>query len=203
VNRPVCVLVGMMGAGKTTVGGLVAESLGVPFLDVDDTIVATAGKPIPEIFIDEGEDHFRALERAAVADAVDGFDGVLALGGGAILAEETRKKLAGQTVVYLSVEVADALKRVGLGAGRPMLAMNPRTTLRHLLDLRRPLYEEVATVVVRTDGRTPEDITADVLTVIGTSSRNVIGASSRNVIGTTSGKLSPQDGSDTTSSGKL
>jgi len=163
VTKPVCVLVGMMGAGKTTVGELVAETLGVPFLDVDDTIAATAGKPIPEIFIDDGEDHFRALERAAVADAVDGFEGVLALGGGAILATETRKKLVGQTVVYLSVEVADALKRVGLGVGRPMLAMNPRATLRHLLDQRRPLYEEVATVVVRTDGLTAEEVAAEVL----------------------------------------
>jgi shikimate kinase len=187
VSKPVCVLVGMMGAGKTTVGELLASALGVPFLDVDDTIAATAGKPIPEIFIDDGEEHFRALERDAVADAVDGFEGVLALGGGAVLAEETRKKLVGQTVVYLSVEVADALKRVGLGAGRPMLAMNPRATLRHLLDQRRPLYEGVATVVVCTDGRSPDDITAEVLAVIGTAS----------------GKSLPQHGSDTTTSRKL
>ena len=166
MSKPVCVLVGMMGAGKTTVGGLVAEALGVPFLDVDDTIAATAGKPIPEIFIDDGEDQFRALERAAVADAVDGFEGVLALGGGAVLAAETRKKLIGQTVVYLSVEVADALKRVGLGVGRPMLAMNPRATLRHLLDQRRPLYEEVATVVVRTDGLTVEEVAAELLAAL-------------------------------------
>jgi shikimate kinase len=165
-RRPVCVFVGMMGAGKTTVGQLVAAALGVPFLDVDDDIEATAGKPIPEIFIDDGEEHFRALERAAVAAAVDRFEGVLTLGGGAILAAETRKKLVGHTVVYLSVEVADAIQRVGLGVGRPMLAMNPRATLRHLLDQRRPLYEEVATVVVRTDGRTPDEVTAEVLAAL-------------------------------------
>jgi shikimate kinase len=163
MNGPHVVMVGIMGAGKTTVGGLVATALGMDFRDLDAYIEMVAGKPIPDIFIDDGEDHFRALERAAVADAVDGFQGVLALGGGAILAAETRKKLIGQTVVYLSVEVSDALKRVGLGAGRPMLAMNPRATLRHLLDQRRPLYEEVATVVVRTDGRTPDEVTTQVL----------------------------------------
>jgi shikimate kinase len=162
------VFVGVMGAGKTTVGQLVADRLGVPFLDVDSDIEAVAGKPIPEIFIDDGEAHFRALEREAVARALATFDGVLALGGGAIMADETRKRLLDHTVVYLSVEVADAIKRVGLGTGRPMLKMNPRATLRHLLDLRRPLYEEVATVVVRTDGRTPDEVTAAVLAELPT-----------------------------------
>jgi shikimate kinase len=147
----------------------VANRLGVPFLDVDDTIEATAGKPIPDIFIDDGEDHFRALERAAVAAALDGFDGVLALGGGAVMADEIRKRLADHVVVYLAVEVADAISRVGLGVGRPMLAMNPRATLRHLLDQRRPLYEEVATAVVRTDGRTPELVADEVVAALSGS----------------------------------
>jgi shikimate kinase len=167
--RPVCVFVGMMGAGKTTIGHLVADRLGVPFLDVDDTIAATAGKPIPEIFIDDGEDHFRALERAAIATALAGFDGVLALGGGAVMADETRKLLAEHTVVYLSVEVADAVKRVGLGVGRPMLKMNPRATLRHLLDLRRPLYDEVASVVVRTDALTVDEVADAVMAALSAS----------------------------------
>ncbi|WP_426505908.1 shikimate kinase [Dactylosporangium sp. McL0621] len=155
---PRAVLVGAPGAGKTTVGELLAERLGVDFRDADALIEAAAGKPIPEIFFDEGEDHFRALERATIGTALESFDGVLALGGGAILAEETRKALAGHTVVYLSVEFADAMSRVGLGAGRPLLALNPRATLKHLLDQRRPLYEEVASVTVPTDGRTPEEI---------------------------------------------
>jgi shikimate kinase len=165
--RPICVFVGMMGAGKTTIGQLLAARLGVPFLDVDSDIEAAAGKPIPEIFIDDGEAHFRALERAAVAAALENFAGVLALGGGAVMADETRRLLAEHTVVYLSVEVADAVKRVGLGAGRPMLKMNPRATLRHLLDQRRPLYEEVASVVVRTDTLTPDEVADEVTGALG------------------------------------
>lgn len=151
-------LVGPPGAGKTTVGALLALALDVAFRDADADIEATAGKPIPEIFIDLGEEHFRALERAAVAAALASFDGVLALGGGAILAAETRDLLTGHTVVYLSVELSDAVSRVGLGAGRPLLALNPRATLKYLLDQRRPLYEQVATVTVATGGRTPEEI---------------------------------------------
>jgi shikimate kinase len=164
---PVCVLVGVMGAGKSTVGGLLAQRLGVDFLDVDTVIEQSAGKPISEIFIDEGEAHFRDLERRAVAAALASAGGVVALGGGAILAEQTRDALAGNPVVYLSVELADAIKRVGLGQGRPLLALNPRATLKHLLDQRRPLYEKVATHVVRTGGRTPEEIADEIAALLG------------------------------------
>jgi shikimate kinase len=160
---PRAVLIGPPGAGKTTIGGLLAEALELPFRDTDDDIEATAGKPVPEIFIDDGEAHFRALERTAVAAALTCFDGVLALGGGAIMAAETREVLRGHPVVFLSVELSDAVRRVGLGAGRPLLAVNPRATLRHLLDQRRPLYQEVAVHTVTTDGRLPTDIATEVL----------------------------------------
>jgi shikimate kinase len=161
-TRPVCVLVGPPGSGKTTVGVLVAQELGVPFRDVDADIEAIAGKPIPEIFADYGEEHFRALERQAVAAALDGFGGVLALGGGAVMAPVTRERLRGHTVVYLSVELPDAAARVGLGANRPLLAVNPRATLGRLIETRRPLYEQVATVTVPTGGRTPKQVAAEV-----------------------------------------
>ncbi|GHJ08920.1 shikimate kinase [Micromonospora humidisoli] len=166
MTKPVCVLVGAPGSGKSTVGAELATLLGVAFRDTDADIEQMAGKPIPEIFIDEGEAHFRALERAAVLAALTSHAGVLALGGGAILAEENRAALVGHTVVHLSVELTDAVKRVGLGAGRPLLSVNPRATLKHLMDQRRPLYAEVATATVVTDGRTPEEIAAEIVTLI-------------------------------------
>jgi shikimate kinase len=165
-TAPVCVLVGAPGSGKTSTGQALAALLGVAFRDTDGDIEARAGKPIPEIFVDDGEAHFRTLERAAVAAALASFDGVLALGGGAVLAERTRAALAGHTVIHLSVELPDALRRVGLGAGRPLLAINPRATLRHLLDQRRPLYAEVATATVVTDGRTPEQVAEEIATLL-------------------------------------
>ena len=165
-TRPVCVLVGAPGSGKTTVGQALAAALGVEFRDTDLDIEQLAGKPIPEIFIDEGEAHFRTLERAAVAAALASCGGVLALGGGAILAEENRAALIGHTVVHLSVELPDAVKRVGLGAGRPLLAINPRATLKHLMEQRRPLYAEVATATVVTDGRTPEELATEIAALL-------------------------------------
>lgn len=164
--KPLAVIVGAPGAGKSTIGLALASELGVSFRDTDSDIESAAGKPIPDIFVDEGEEHFRALERYAVAKALSDHDGVLALGGGSVLAAETRALLKEHAVIYLAVELADAVHRVGLDSGRPLLMVNPRATLRFLLEQRRPLYEEVATHTVDTAGRSPEEITAEIVKVL-------------------------------------
>lgn len=160
---PAVVLVGPPGAGKSTVGRLLAERLGTAYRDTDADVEASAGKPISEIFIDEGEPHFRALERAAVRAALAEHDGVLSLGGGAVMDDGTRALLTGLPVVFLDVGLHDAVRRVGLDAPRPLLAVNPRQRWRELMDARRPLYTEVARVVVATDDRTPQDVAGTVL----------------------------------------
>ncbi|QTD97337.1 shikimate kinase [Streptomyces cyanogenus] len=156
---PAVVLVGPMGVGKSTVGQLLAERLGVGYRDTDEDIVAAEGRTIAEIFVDEGEAAFRALEKAAVRTALAEHPGVVALGGGAVLDPDTRALLAGHRVIYLSMEVEEAVRRTGLNVARPLLAVNPRKQWRELMEARRHLYEEVATVVVATDGRTPEEVT--------------------------------------------
>lgn len=160
---PLVVLVGPMGSGKSTVGELIAQRLGVSYRDTDADIVAAQGREISDIFVDEGEPYFRELERQAVTAAVAGHEGVLALGGGAVLDGTTRELLTGLPVAYLSMDVEEAVKRVGLGAARPLLAINPRRQWRELMEARRPLYTEVARVVVATDDRTPEEVAQAVL----------------------------------------
>jgi shikimate kinase len=166
VTAPVLVLVGPPGAGKTTVGRLAAERLGVEFRDTDADIERLAGKPIPDIFFDHGEDAFRALERDAVRRALAGHEGVLSLGGGAVLSPETRVLLTGHHVVFLAVGLAAATKRVGMSAARPVLAINPRAQLAILLEERLPLYREVASAEVLTDGKTPEQVADELLAAL-------------------------------------
>ncbi|WP_364516527.1 shikimate kinase [Nocardioides sp. LML1-1-1.1] len=166
MSAPRAVLVGTMGAGKTTVGRLVAEALGVGFADSDHLVEERAGKSVQDVFVDDGEQAFRALERQVVAAALDSHDGVLSLGGGAVLDPATQALLAAHQVVFLRVGLADAVKRVGLGVGRPLLLGNVRSRVKQLLDERTPVYEGLARVVVETDGRTPQDVAAEVLAAI-------------------------------------
>jgi shikimate kinase len=163
------VLVGPPGSGKSTVGAALAELLGLPLHDTDTAIEAEQGRTISDIFIEDGEPAFRALERAEVARAVAEDDGVLALGGGAPVDPATAALLAGQTVVFLDVGIADASKRVGFDQSRPLLAVNPRASWVRLMNERRPVYEAVATFRVDTAGRTPQDVAAEVAGLLGQS----------------------------------
>jgi shikimate kinase len=166
-HKPRVVLVGPMGAGKTTVGRLLADRWGVSFCDTDDEVERVEGRAISDIFVDSGEEHFRTLERSAVTRALGGQHGVLALGGGAVMSVETRAALSGQRVVFLRVGLTDAAARVGLGASRPLLLGNVRGTMKALLDERTPVYESVAVAAVDTDGRTPDEVADLVVEVLG------------------------------------
>ncbi|MEV5355400.1 shikimate kinase [Streptomyces sp. NPDC093516] len=166
MSGPLVVLVGPMGVGKSTVGRLLAERLGVAYRDTDDDIVAAQGRTIAEIFAGEGEAAFRAIEARAVARALAGHDGVLALGGGAILDPRTRALLAGRPVVFLDVDAGEAVRRIGRDPGRPLLAGDPHLRWRTLAAARRPLYTEVARAVVDTTGRAPGAVVEAVLAAL-------------------------------------
>ena len=158
------VLVGFMGAGKSTVGRLLAAKLGLPFTDSDQVIEERAGQPIRRIFADAGEPAFRELEHSVIADLLAGPDAVLALGGGAPGHPATRALLAAVPVVYLRVGYSEALARVGGDEGRPMLA---RPGVQALHAERQAVYASVATLTVDTDGRLPDEIALDLLAALG------------------------------------
>ncbi len=154
------VLVGFMGAGKTTVGQLLSERLGLPFADSDLVIEQRAGRPIRQIFAADGEPAFRELERQVVADLIDGPEAVLALGGGAAEHPETMARLKSAQVIYLRVGYEEAMGRVAGDEYRPLLR---KPDLDALYQRRLGVYDQVATLTVATDGRRPEAVSRDVL----------------------------------------
>ncbi|MHB1615330.1 MAG: 3-dehydroquinate synthase [Actinomycetes bacterium] len=200
------VLIGPPGAGKTTVGRLLAERLGVAFRDTDQDVVDMAGRPVADIFVVQGEPAFRAMERRAVTEALVEHEGVLALGGGAVLDPATRADLLAppdtqrapdllapgervgdpgdRLVAFLDVGLADAAHRVGLDQPRPLLGISPRATLQRMLVERRPRYAEVASLVVDTSGRAPDEVVAEILTVAGsTVAGSTVAGSTRITVG--------------------
>jgi shikimate kinase len=165
-DRPVLVLVGPPGAGKSTIGRLVASRLGLPFSDTDDMVVEADGRSVSDIFVEDGEPAFRELERTAVLQALR-RPGVVSLGGGAVMDPRTQADLAEHPVVFLDVRIADAAGRVGFNASRPLLSVNPRAQWTALMSERRPVYERVARARVDTAGRAPDDIADEVVTHVG------------------------------------
>ena len=160
---PVLVLVGPPGAGKTTAAREVADRLGVGFRDTDVDVEAAAGVSVADIFVEHGEARFRSLERAAVAAALAEHDGVLAVGGGAVLDPGTRASLTGRPVAFLDVSIKDAASRIGFNRDRPLLLGNPRAQWIRLMEQRRSFYEEVAATTVSTDNRTPDQVADDLV----------------------------------------
>ena len=160
---PLVVLVGVPGAGKSTVGRALAGRLGVGFRDTDADVEAGTGRRIADIFVESGEPEFRALEAAAVATALAEHPGVLALGGGAVMDPGTRARLAGRPVVWLRVGLAAASQRAGLGVARPVLLGNVRAQMKALMDSRAPLYAEVARLTVDTDALSVDEVVATVI----------------------------------------
>ncbi|MEO9153166.1 MAG: shikimate kinase [Lapillicoccus sp.] len=168
---PVAVVIGPPGSGKTVTGQALAALLGVPFHDSDEAIVRAAGRSISDIFVDDGEVAFRALERAEVRRALVEEVGVISLGGGAPVDPESRELLAGHRVVFLDVGIADAARRIGFDASRPLLAVNPRASWIAMMKVRRPVYEGLATIRVDTAGHTPAEVAADAAAQLAATSR--------------------------------
>ncbi len=165
---PRAVLIGPPGAGKSTIGRRLARALGVDVYDTDVAVEQETGRTISAIFAEDGEPVFRELEEDVVRRALDEQKGIVSLGGGAILSDATRRRLAGHTVVYLEISVAEGLKRTGANNSRPLLSGgDPRQKYRELMRRRRPLYREVATIRMRTDGRSPARVVQQLLVKLG------------------------------------
>jgi shikimate kinase len=165
---PRAVLIGPPGAGKSTIGRRLARAIDVEVFDTDAAIEHETGRSIPEIFAEDGEPAFREIEEDVVRRALLEQDGVVSLGGGAILSDATRARLAGHTVVYLEISVAEGLRRTGANTSRPLLnGGDPRQKYRELMRRRRPLYREVATIRLRSDGRSPARLVQQLVTRLG------------------------------------
>ncbi len=158
---PRFVLIGPPGAGKSTIGAMLARRLNISFVDTDKKITARAGKSISDIFVDDGEAAFRSVEKVVVAEELQKDVGVLALGGGAILDAQTQQeielvKVGGSRVVFLDVSIATAAPRIGFNRNRPLLLGNPRAQWLSLMQARRPIYESLADLVVDTSDQQAE-----------------------------------------------
>ena len=179
---PVAVLIGMPGAGKTRVGGEVAQMLGVRFTDSDEVIEQRAGMRITEYFSEYGEPKFRELESQVIADLLRTAGGIVSLGGGAPMTESVRRNLQkyisqGGKVVYLQADPQEAMERARRGGNRPMLAGDAAARWRALYEERDPVFDAVANVHVHTRGSSPQHAARKVMDMVMEHDVHVTGAS--------------------------
>ena len=157
---PRAILIGPPGAGKSTVGKALARKLDCEFADTDYLIEVEAGKKISDIFVEDGEPVFRELEEKMVSQAIRCCDGVLSLGGGAVMSAATQSLLEPlhASVVLLEVSISQAAPRVGFNKDRPMLMLNPRQQWQALLEKRLPTYRRLASFSISTDSMKPAEV---------------------------------------------
>ena len=161
---PRIILIGPMGSGKTTVGNALATDLGSHFRDTDEMIVAQSGREISDIFIEDGEEAFRALEKIILRTALLEDGAVLSLGGGACVSLDAQSALraSGAFIVYLKISLSQVSSRVGFNQGRPLLMGNPRAQWQSLMNVRAPIYEGLASYVVEVDNKSVSDIVDEI-----------------------------------------
>lgn len=162
---PKLVLMGPMGAGKTTVGKEVAERLSLTFADTDALIEVDQGKSVSEIFVEDGEPHFRLVEESIVIDALLSETGVLSLGGGSVMNDEVAKALKSSPAkkVFLDISLAAVSPRVGFDSARPLLMVNPRQKWAELMNLRRPTYESLADITIDVSEKSVTEISEQII----------------------------------------
>ncbi len=165
---PRIILIGPPGAGKSSIGARLASKLNVDFHDTDQLIEKSSGKRVSQIFVEDGELAFREIEKNICALAINQENGVLALGGGAILAPETCKLIlnSGSTVIFLEVTLKVAAPRIGFNRDRPLLLGNPRQQWQVLMDARLPLYRELATITYEVKDLTVGEVVNDLLALV-------------------------------------
>ena len=162
---PKLVLIGPMGAGKTTIGSEIAKKLQLTFADTDALIENDQGKSVSEIFVEDGEPHFRLVEESVVIDALLAEEGVLSLGGGSVMNVEVAKALKSSPAkkVFLDISLAAVSPRVGFDNARPLLMVNPRQKWAELMNLRRPTYEALADMSIDVSDKSVSDIASEII----------------------------------------
>jgi shikimate kinase len=165
---PQVILIGPPGAGKSSVGKALGQRLSMNFADTDSLIEEQSGLRVSEIFLDKGEPFFRELEREIVLRELTNFDGVLALGGGAVMNADVESALRQSLdpICFLDVSLSSAAPRIGFNRDRPLLVGNPRAKWQELMNVRRPIYESLATLTVSTDSGTPSQIAQEVADIL-------------------------------------